>query len=70
MVIPAYVATTYFGLGIYAVWTALTVYVILLGLTFLGRFLNGKWKSMRVIEPHATSLIAPVPEIPTAEVDS
>lgn len=70
MVIPAYLATEVFHLGLYAIWAATTLYVVLLGFTFLVRFLQGKWKSMRVIEPHTPTLILPTPEIPTAEVDT
>lgn len=37
--------------GIYGAWSLMTAYIILLGVTFLIRFLGGKWKDMRVIEP-------------------
>ena len=35
---------------IYAAWLIVSAYIIVLGLSFLARFLGGKWKSMRVIE--------------------
>jgi MATE family multidrug resistance protein len=50
LVIPTYVAIMVLGYGLMAAWSLATVYVILLGFVFLGRFLQGKWKSMRVIE--------------------
>jgi multidrug resistance protein, MATE family len=36
--------------GLYWAWTFASLYVILLALTFLFRFLQGRWRSMRVIE--------------------
>jgi MATE family multidrug resistance protein len=53
MVIPTYLATAVFGYGIMACWLFATLCVITLGIGFLLRFLNGKWKTMLVIErPH------------------
>jgi MATE family multidrug resistance protein len=49
MVLPTWAAAEY-GWGLYWSWTFATVYVILLGLTLLARFRQGKWRSMRVIE--------------------
>lgn len=37
--------------GLYWWWGAVTLWLALLFLTFGGRFLHGKWRSMRVIEP-------------------
>lgn len=39
------------GWGLKWCWLALTVWVCLLALAYFGRFLQGRWKSMRVIEP-------------------
>jgi MATE family multidrug resistance protein len=50
MVLPAYVGVIYFGTGIYPVWVCFTVYVCLTGLVFRWRYIQGKWKEMRVIE--------------------
>jgi MATE family multidrug resistance protein len=36
--------------GLYWAWTFASAYVILLALTFLFRFVQGRWRSMRVIE--------------------
>ncbi len=50
MVIPTYVSITVFNLGIMACWICATLFVITLGIGFTLRFLNGKWKTMLVIE--------------------
>lgn len=50
MVIPTYIALVWLGAGLLVAWTAVTVLVVVLGLGYLARFLQGKWKQMRVIE--------------------
>ena len=50
MVIPSYIATKMFDRGLYLIWCFATLYITILGIVFLLRFLGGKWKSMRVIE--------------------
>ncbi|MBP1742473.1 MAG: hypothetical protein H6Q48_4766 [Deltaproteobacteria bacterium] len=50
MIIPVYVAVEVAGAGIYAAWTLATVYVWALGMAFMLRYRQGKWKRMRVIE--------------------
>jgi MATE family multidrug resistance protein len=60
-VVPSYVALVLLGTGILAGWSILTVYVIFLGLAFYHRYRGGKWKSMRVIEPHVSaSVVSPL----------
>ena len=56
MVIPVFIAVEVFGMGIYTVWTLMTIYASALGVAFMLRYLRGKWKQMRVIEdqPHVT----------------
>jgi MATE family multidrug resistance protein len=39
--------------AIYWCWTWLSVYVLCLGCGYVGRFLQGRWRSMRVIEEEA-----------------
>lgn len=39
-----------FKLGIFACWVLITAWVCVFGLIFLARFMQGKWKSLRVIE--------------------
>jgi MATE family multidrug resistance protein len=50
MIIPIYVAIEVMGAGIYAAWMIATVYVCALGMAFMLRYRQGKWKRMRVIE--------------------
>jgi MATE family multidrug resistance protein len=51
MIIPIYVAIEVTGAGIYAAWTIATIYVCALGMAFMLRYRQGRWKRMRVIEP-------------------
>jgi MATE family multidrug resistance protein len=37
--------------GLHWAWSGLTAWICLLGVIYMARFLQGKWKSMRVIEP-------------------
>jgi MATE family multidrug resistance protein len=41
----------YAGFGVLACWVVITTWVLLLGVVFAVRFLDGKWRDMRVIEP-------------------
>ncbi len=50
MVIPTYISIVVLDYGIMACWFFATLCVITLGVGFLLRFLNGKWKTMLVIE--------------------
>ena len=50
LVVPSYIALVLLQTGIYTAWTIASIYISILGLVFLFRFLGGKWKSMRVIE--------------------
>jgi MATE family multidrug resistance protein len=59
LVIPTYLALVVFGQGLMIAWVLATLYVIVLGFSFLVRFLQGKWKSMRVIED--VTVAAPIP---------
>ena len=52
LVLPSW-ASWRFGWGLYWAWTFVTLYIVLLALAFLVRFLQGKWRTMRVIEPAA-----------------
>jgi len=53
LIIPVSLAVTWFGAGLYTVWTIMTAEVSLLGLVFFLRFRGDKWKGMRVIEETA-----------------
>ncbi|MDY6934598.1 MAG: MATE family efflux transporter [Spirochaetota bacterium] len=62
LIIPSYIAMTYFDAGIYAAWTIASLYAIILGFAFMFRFLGGKWKSMRVIEENLITSQEILPE--------
>lgn len=49
LLIPTFLSLLVFQAGIYTAWIFVTAYVIILGFGFFFRFLQGKWKSMRVI---------------------
>lgn len=48
--VSTYLSVEVFRWGIYECWVLITTWVCVSGLIFLGRFLQGKWKTMRVIE--------------------
>lgn len=50
LVLPTWVVFSY-SLGLRAAWLAVTAFIFVLGVGFLLRFLQGRWKQMRVIEP-------------------
>ncbi|MBN1673497.1 MAG: MATE family efflux transporter [Kiritimatiellae bacterium] len=68
LVLPAFVAIEWCGAGIYAAWTIVSAYVIMLGFVFYTRFRTGKWKSMRVVEPVSAFVPPGVPESPGPEL--
>jgi MATE family multidrug resistance protein len=51
MLVPAWIACAWLGLGVYAAWAAASAYVVLLGLLELRRFRLGRWRSLRIVEP-------------------
>jgi len=69
LVVPSYIALVRLDANIYVGWAIATTYIAVLGLTFLFRFLGGKWKSMRVIEEMVPALPQTLPEAPTASVE-
>lgn len=46
---PIYLMITYFDLGLYAAWTWLLIYVVVLAIILHMRFRSGHWKSIRII---------------------
>ncbi len=54
------------NLGVYGCWALIAVWVWVMGVVFLWRFLGGKWRSMRVIEAPPTELHLVVPEPPAS----
>jgi len=63
LVLPSYIAVVIMGKGLYAAWLIATIYISVLGLSYLTRFLAGKWKSMKVIE-HIPVLPSGCPDVP------
>lgn len=49
-VVAGWVGIHYLGLGLYWCWVVVTVWMSSLALIYLFRYLEGKWRSMRVIE--------------------
>ncbi|MFC1863296.1 MATE family efflux transporter [Thermodesulfobacteriota bacterium] len=50
MIIPVFIAVEFFNAGIYTVWVLASFYVCALGLIFMIRYRQGKWKKMSVME--------------------
>jgi multidrug resistance protein, MATE family len=50
MVVPVYLAIEVFGAGLYVAWALATTYICALGIVFMIRYRQGKWKTMQVIE--------------------
>ena len=50
-VLAAWAGIAWFDWGLIWCWVVLTGWVVALGLTFMTRFLQGRWRTMRVIEP-------------------
>ena len=47
----AWLGIHHFGQGLLWCWTLITLWVCSAGVIYLARFLHGKWRTMRVIEP-------------------
>jgi MATE family multidrug resistance protein len=50
MIGPVYWAVEVAGAGLYTAWTLATLYICALGVAFMLRYRQGRWKKMRVIE--------------------
>ena len=42
-------------LALWGWWWVITGWIFMLGMTYLARFIHGKWRDMRVIEPEAAA---------------
>jgi len=72
MVLPCYLAVKFSwgaGKGLYVAWGFVTVYVCVVAVVFLARFLQGKWETMRVIEQVAPTIPYVVAEVPASEAE-
>lgn len=50
MLIPLYIGINYFGMGIYAAWACIVLFIAVLCIAVSWRYHGGKWEQMRVIE--------------------
>ena len=55
----AWIGIHYLGQGLLWCWTLITCWVLSAGFIYLARFLQGKWRAMRVIEPELVTTGAP-----------
>ncbi len=69
MAVPAWYAVK-FGYGVYTIWSLSTLYVLVLAIIYFFRFINGKWRSMRVIEMPIPAPPVNVPETPTPDIET
>ena len=73
MVLPVYLASRAGTLSLTMAWWVVSLYIFVLGIGFLLRFLYGKWKSMSVIELDAVDEIGEgltIPATPTTPADA
>ncbi len=64
LIIPTYLSSVVYNWGLYITWAFVTLYIMMLGIAFLIRFLGGKWESMRVIEDAPIAVVHVLPESP------
>ncbi len=62
LIIPTYLSSVVYNWGLYITWTFVTLYIMILGIVFLIRFLGGKWESMLVIEEVPMVVVHGLPE--------
>jgi MATE family multidrug resistance protein len=55
MILPVYIGVEVFGAGIYYAWSCATLFVFFLFASSFWRYLQGRWKDLRVIE-HAAEM--------------
>jgi len=71
MIAPMYVAVEILRAGLYTTWALATFYICALGIAFMIRYRQGKWKSMRVIEfqPIGVGRCSGAVDVESASVD-
>ena len=65
LVLPTYLVYRY-DLGLYWAWACASLYLVVLSMIFLRRFLRGAWKEMRIIGPTHDPV---APDSPSDEAD-
>jgi len=63
-VLAAWIGIRWFGLGLTWCWIIITAWVCALGVIYLGRFLQGSWRDMQVIERDLVVDLLPPPALP------
>jgi MATE family multidrug resistance protein len=58
LALGTWVAMEHFGARLHGCWILVTVWICVLGVTYGLRFVQGRWRSMRVIDTAATSVDA------------
>lgn len=69
MAIPSWLAVKY-HYGIYTIWLFSTFYIFVMAVIYFLRFMQGKWKSMRVIEMPIPAPPVNAPEVPAADFET
>ncbi|MBX3412937.1 MAG: MATE family efflux transporter [Pirellulales bacterium] len=59
MSIASYIGIEVLGLGLFGAWSIITVAIMSVGIVYTARFIQGKWRSMRVIESEYTHGVLP-----------
>jgi MATE family multidrug resistance protein len=68
--VPSLIAVRFFNPRVYVLWIFTTTFVIVMCAILLKRFLQGKWKSMKVIETPAPSIPLNTPNVPATEIEA
>ncbi|NUQ64502.1 MAG: MATE family efflux transporter [Pirellulales bacterium] len=63
-VLVTWAGVRWFGLGLVWCWIVVTAWICVLGVIYLGRFLQGRWREMRVIEPDFVDGLLREPALP------
>ncbi len=69
LLIPVY---TFYRMGYRSIrltWLFATIYIFMLGLVIMLRFLRGKWRTMKVIEEIPPPHIIPHPAVPPTDIE-
>jgi multidrug resistance protein, MATE family len=71
MVVPTWLICRTGHGNIWLAWGFLTLFIMVLACCFLTRFLQGKWRSMRVTESFHTpaAVVMPLPDVPVTDGD-
>jgi MATE family multidrug resistance protein len=58
------------GWALWGWWWVMTLWIVLLAAVYLARFMQGRWQSMRVIEPELVAPSEPVAPVPASQPES